>query len=89
MSKKANGSRRRSAAPTIGLAAYDRKPCQKNFTVESTLATDAEQASEVALLARSALRCGLLNPGAIGLQALALAAHYSRRHRVLMGRARR
>lgn len=89
MSKKSNGSRRRSAAPTIGLAAYDRKPCQKNFELESTLATDAEQGSELAMLARSALRCGLLTPGVIGLQALALAAHYSRRHRVLMGRARR
>jgi hypothetical protein len=89
MEMKANGSRRRSAAPTIGLAAYDRKPCQKNLKVDSTLATDMEQASEVALLARNAIRCALLNPGVIGFQALALAAHYSRRHRALVGRARR
>jgi len=89
MEMEANGSRRRSAAPTIGLAAYDRKPCQKNLKAESTLATDTEQASEVALLARTAIKCALLNPGVIGLQALALAAHYSRRHRAIVGRARR
>ena len=88
MSTRANGSRRRSAAPTIGLAAYDRKPSEKRLKDDCTTVHDAEQATAIERLARSALRSGLTTPGSIGFQTLALAAYYGRRHRILLGRSR-